>query len=598
MTYPVGIAEAEKLEHTKNARTCFTFNDFLPNPYDVIPPRDVKPDFVAPDGWLDDVEAEIVAQLQRSDEAVDSDDGGNATLYRVPPMAVVRCSRGGKTRALYEIANKMHGYNALLRKKVATLYVSFNDYSAVEKWENDSPLQALLRRIVYMAVHNDARQRNLKTFDVFVNKKHNIEPRDFLEWLGDSTTCVLIVDELNNLDELLRENSLAAVEFAKFVKQHFMAVENRYFVFSSHQVSTVEFFSLFVDPSKGSVRPVVLQELPIADTLTKALKLKSTLDSAREAIYYGLLPGLIYYSPEKNEEEELRNNQSEENVKKPERSLRDIVGKRQIFTRQFLNNSQNLDRDFKDILRSLICGDSDLVPKELHMLLDTAGNEDGISVIRWVPFHLSFVMSRLAMAHDFSYNHIAGRIGKLCDDLRDSKRFSGEGWEAIFVLFLLARCLTKLDDEFFVPRKWFLEDPKVLYNEPYQSNKQLLFSECENWQQLLKGVTPGDKPQLSILFPTHSRFKDYDVLAVYSEGGQNKSIYGYQLNEGATSIAHSASVTIEKSFWVQGKSPKSPKEQKNWLIPHEKIIDTFYGESGKHWTPKKWSKFMATKHSG
>ncbi|KAL3907419.1 MAG: hypothetical protein SGARI_003547, partial [Bacillariaceae sp.] len=59
------------------------------------------------------------------------------------------------------------------------------------------------------------------------------------------------------------------------------------------------------------VRSVVLQELPIADTLSKALKLKSDLDSAREAIYYGLLPGLIHEST----------------------SLRSIVGKRETFIR-------------------------------------------------------------------------------------------------------------------------------------------------------------------------------------------------------------------------------------------------------------------------
>ena len=579
---PLEVVAPKSSVRITKARTCFSFDDSLPKPFDVIPPKSTKPEFVAPDGWLEEVEVEIVAQLQRSEDLVDSDtddymgdteNDGDETLYRVAPMAVVRCSRGGKTRALYEIANKMHGYNQLCHQNIASLYISFNDYSSLRPWEQEDPLQALLRRIVFMASHNGGKKRNNGTFDDFVNKKQYIDPRDFLEWLGDSqsTPCVLIVDELNNLHELSKDNSPAAAEFARFLKRDFIASPNRYLVFSSHKVSTLEFFSLFVDPC-GSVRPVVLQELPITDTLFKALKLKPDLDSAREAIYYGLLPGLIYESTE----------------------TRSIVGKRESLTHEFLTDSQNLDKDFRNILRSLLSGDSKLVPKPLLMLLDSAGNRDGPSVIRWVPFHLSYVLSRLATADSFSDKLIADHMVKLCDSIRDSKRYSGEGWEGIFVLFLLARCLTDSCDEYFVPSKWFVEKPKVFFNGPYQSNERRLFSACKNWGHLLKSVTPGTEPQLSILFPTHSRFATYDVLAVHSKDGQNKSIYGYQLKEGTASIAHPATIDIERSFWIQGKSPKNAKEQDNWHIPDKTIVDKFYGASGEHWTPEQWREFEAT----
>ena len=568
----------------KKARICFSFDDSLPKPYDVIPPKSTKPEFVAPDGWLEEIELEIVAQMVRSDDLVGSDTeeteterDGDETLERVAPMAVVRCSRGGKTRALYEIANKLkiRGYNQACQANIAVLYVSFNDYSSLQPWEQENPLQALLRRIVFMASHNDGKKRNIGTFEDFANKKQHIDQKDFLEWLGDSNSipCVLIVDELNNLNQLSKKNSPAATEFAKFVKRYFIAIQNRYLVYSSHQVSTLEYFSFVVDPSRGSARSVVLQELPIADTLSKALKLNSHLDSAREAIYYGLLPGLIYGST----------------------SVRSIVGKRETFTRDFLSESQNLDADFMNILRSLIIGKAMLVPEQLHMILDTAGNENGPSVIRWVPFHLSFVLSNLATANAFSYRLIATHMEKLCNSIRDSKIYSGDGWEGIFVRFLLARCLTGSCDEYFVPSKWFLENPKVLFNAPYQSNEQRLFSACENWEQLLESVTPGAEPQLSILFPTHSRFATYDVLAVYSKDGQNKSIYGYQLKEGTASTANFGTNGIERRFWVQGKSPKIAKSKQNWEIPGKADIDTFYGESGKHWTPEQWRKFEATK---
>jgi hypothetical protein len=100
------------------------------------------------------VKLEIMAQLESSDDP-----------ERIPPMAVVRCSRGGKTRALYEIANTMkNDKNEDIMEAakdhwggpVAVIYVTFNDNSSVETWEQLDPLQALLQRIAFVA----SRERN------------------------------------------------------------------------------------------------------------------------------------------------------------------------------------------------------------------------------------------------------------------------------------------------------------------------------------------------------------------------------------------------------------------------------------------------------
>eukprot|EP00977_Amphora_coffeiformis_P029101 scaffold38788_cov221-Amphora_coffeaeformis.AAC.1 len=89
-----------------------------------------------------------------------------------------------------EVGNKIRGYNQGCEANIAALYVSFNDYSSLQPWEQENPLQPLLRRIIFMATHNDRRKRNINTSDDFANK---------MWWLGDSslTPCVLIVDELN-----------------------------------------------------------------------------------------------------------------------------------------------------------------------------------------------------------------------------------------------------------------------------------------------------------------------------------------------------------------------------------------------------------------
>lgn len=57
------------------------------------PPK--SPPFTAPDNWLEDIVETIEKNMSETDYS---------GLERVPPMALVRCSRGGKTRALLEIA--------------------------------------------------------------------------------------------------------------------------------------------------------------------------------------------------------------------------------------------------------------------------------------------------------------------------------------------------------------------------------------------------------------------------------------------------------------------------------------------------------------
>jgi hypothetical protein len=73
-TYKLGppVIQQQHQHGKKKARICFSFDDSLPKPYDVIPPKSTKPEFVAPDGWLEEIELEIVAQMVRSDDLVRS----------------------------------------------------------------------------------------------------------------------------------------------------------------------------------------------------------------------------------------------------------------------------------------------------------------------------------------------------------------------------------------------------------------------------------------------------------------------------------------------------------------------------------------------
>ena len=107
--------------------------------------------------------------------------------------SLARCSRGGKTRALYELAK------ALCEQCVSTLFVSFNDFSECkdEISGGDSILEMLCRRIAF-----DARPASFRTgaisedFNAF--KKCIImadEVSAFLE--TNPVPVVLLIDELN-----------------------------------------------------------------------------------------------------------------------------------------------------------------------------------------------------------------------------------------------------------------------------------------------------------------------------------------------------------------------------------------------------------------
>jgi hypothetical protein len=206
-----------------------------------IPVEVNAPPFLTQDWLKKTVEKAVVQYLAQDTNA-----------RRVRPMALVRCSRGGKTRALYEIA----GAWKERFPNCAVIFVSFNDTSSIHDWEQSKPLEALLRRIAFSARNN----RDL-TFSNF--RYVNVTETDIVKWLG-STPCVLLIDELNKI-ESLRSESGESKRFASFLKSYFLDSENNYCIFSSHIVSTAE---NLVDYMSGlSTRGVIVQHLPLIPSI-------------------------------------------------------------------------------------------------------------------------------------------------------------------------------------------------------------------------------------------------------------------------------------------------------------------------------------------
>ena len=61
-----------------------------------------------------------------------------------------------------------------------------------------------------------------------------VSEESVVQWLGHAR-CVLLIDELNNL-ESLASRSMESEAFANFLKDNFLKVAGRYFVFTTHEV--------------------------------------------------------------------------------------------------------------------------------------------------------------------------------------------------------------------------------------------------------------------------------------------------------------------------------------------------------------------------
>ncbi|CAB9524871.1 hypothetical protein SEMRO_1597_G284900.1 [Seminavis robusta] len=373
-----------------------------------IKPFKVKgdaPGFICQRDWVENAKHEIEVQMALTDK-----------LRRVAPLAISRCSRGGKTRALYEIADMNFVYK---QRPFKVIFATFSDFSEIEPHEYEDPVQALLIRIAFVALKDRPDEPEPDDFLDFCKRREYVPEADIEKWLGD-TPALLILDELNNLTPLSSETkSKSVTQFARFIKGNFITPRGCFFVFSSHVVSTLQKFGNYLDPSEASERDVILQELPLIDNLRDARNLKANLTGAREAVYYGLMPGLLY-------------DQSNKSVKAAG------VKKNTAMTKLNTESSPGTQSSaFLAVLRSLIDGNLRGMPSLLHALIDASHTDGEIRKIRWAPYHLRFVFQELDLEGD--YSELKSSMAELCHQVLTSKAASGDAWECLFVLFLIAR---------------------------------------------------------------------------------------------------------------------------------------------------------------
>mmetsp|Transcript_6288 Transcript_6288/g.12943 ORF Transcript_6288/g.12943 Transcript_6288/m.12943 type:complete len:359 (-) Transcript_6288:313-1389(-) len=233
--------------------------------------------FMAPEGWLRDTSDILVQHMKLSER-----------INKVCPMAFVRCSRGGKTRAMRELtrlvsteSKTVEGEVQLIPTECKPLYISLNNETPIEAQEYiKTPLEELCDRIGF-AVRKGA-AASLDWFEF--RNKYDVTLESIRAWLG-SQKCILFIDELDLLPEV-------STDVAGFLKEHFLLAEGRCFCISSHLATTTKVLAGFV-PNESD-RPIILRTLPLIASLDEARdRLRCPSMTAQRALYFGLIPGLL-----------------------------------------------------------------------------------------------------------------------------------------------------------------------------------------------------------------------------------------------------------------------------------------------------------------
>lgn len=516
-------------------------------PVPVYPNKKPSP-FVCGESWLKDMRDLVKSNVDKFEgEGADDDD-------RVQPLCLARCSRGGKTRSLYSV---VEGGSFDFK----SLVVSFNDSSTAKSAEQDDPLAALTRRIAFAAYKGPKTTENFNK--IFRNRV--VSEESVIQWLGHAR-CVLLIDELNNLENLA-SHTMESEAFADFLKDNFLTVAGRYFVFTTHEVFITGQLSMLMD-SKSN-RNFAHRGLPLIPSLVVAQNAFDFKDlNARNAIYCGLIPALILMMKKKTFPTE----------------------KRETAVETFLATDYREDT-ILNLLKSLITGKRQLVPKSLEQLMDAS---DG-GKLRWVPDHMAYVLEEIS-DHGFLKlsDELLGHLSTIVEFFRKfkgAKAHDGDGWEALFGLVLLVRVLTKQSDDLidltpFVERNIAF---KSSYNSPITVTAKQQFEDFQDVDALMAAIPKKqDGARVAIYYPSHASFKQYDMLVVmWNEAGDWFKTIGYQLKEGKEIPADQAKSGFQ-NFVVRGKAAQRSNKLRNWEVPSDAQIDCFFGTSGVYWTPKRW----------
>ena len=533
------------------------------------------------------------------------DDTGGDT--RVPPLVLVRCTRGGKTRALTEMERRL---KITPKWDVVVIRISTNDFSGLDECDDlGDHIQILCRRIAFFLLHpydpcktnpEEYRKAQWRNFDGTVSK-------EVLEdWLGDRK-CILLIDELNNLGVVSRE-------CATWLKNVFLGVSGRYLVFTSHIVSTSRKLIDYMEPrvaegvQQFSRRGILVKELPLVPNLTRARELDGPITS-QKALYLGLIPSLIHVHARP------QFNSGKSPVGRAKRCANMCLGfgensssqtrdsvvtdcNIRLLLHSFLSGS--IENGMADLLPLMSVGDTKETTEESASSSSSLTTDDPLA--RWIPFFMREVLNLFAHSPLYVSDGLKVHlvvIVELFDGFNSAKSKGGDGWECLFVIPLIIRCVTGDFDSVFFPnslrtKSSYLGD--VSYNRWSETGP--CFDKISTLNELWNSKpTPPRYPHIDIYYPAHASFVSVDVVLIHYVDKDEYHVRLFQLKEGETKPTKLQKFSPMncpktcKKFAVRGKA-RGDNLPGGWVDVGTEVMNRFFGVSGRQWTPEQWMKFQ------
>jgi hypothetical protein len=290
--------------------------------------------------------------------------------------------------------------------------------------------------------------------------------------------------------------------------------------------------------------------------------------TSREALFYGLVPGMIYLAKS-----------GEPGHIKRDRAIQKCVA---------LVSEESM----RYLLASFFDGNPKLVFAPLLHLMDTGK----VGNISWIPYHMTEVLRDFGRSASLSQSMRLG-LGHVVEhfqQFRDSKEGSGDGWEALLVATLLMRALSGKFDTTCFKLNGAFQAPActVSFNMLLERNDAHRILSVDEFVDQIR--EPYSYPHIGIFCPHHASFEDVDVIvAAWSEKGK-RILYGYQLREGKKLPQKMANSLFNSCWAIRGDPPKKGKDVLGWAPVNASDVNEFFGYSGKQWTPKRWKKLNET----
>jgi hypothetical protein len=451
------------------------------------------------------------------------------------------------------------------------VYVTFNTATPLQHKPVTDPMGELCVRIAFAALKGRT-PHNAHEFYKF-SSENKVDEKWVKDWLGNQK-CIILIDELNVLQDAID------ADLASFLKNNVLLQSGRGMVFSSHVPSLNRKLSDLMNSDRN--REVITRPLPVIPSLQEArANFKFPTLSAQEALFLGLIPGLIVERKNKHPISQRRASVVASYVE----YLTELGG-------------QKAPAEVRALLSTLLTGNIGEVDESLRGLM-TADLKDDEIILRWIPFHMVYALSqiyqhRIIFLPGDMRSCLEGIVG-LLKQFEGSKCQSGDAWEALFLIVLIVRCLTTSFDETVVPLKPLIPcDVPVAYNYPMDSSVDL----CTETDPIrFIGGIPDKSWSLgtaaiSIYYPGHAKFEAYDIILARWDAEGNRYLYGYQLKEGGTIPRSYAFNQFYRSYLIRGAAPREGASVRMWRSVSDDELDTFFGVSATQWSAKQWKKLQ------